>query len=312
MRNHAITSAKQYTIEENARKTLALYEKVFTSKRPLSCSTYDGIIVNNEYASLLSQNKLIDFSTLMNYQNGTIVKQAVKERSTVRLTLKDSRGEIGAYLKRYRSPAFKAWIVSLFKFSFPKSAMDEWKNILAFHAMGLPTMIPLSVGLKKDSFLLTREIEGVEPLEHYLPRHLSPPLTSHTIKEKRDLIRELAKLVRRMHLSGLNHRDLYLCHILVKKGQRNKWNIYFADLHRVDRRKKVGFRWRVKDLAALNYSADKNLITRTDRLRFLTHYRGTNKVDAESGVLIKKILKKTAKIRSHDIKLRNKASAAQT
>ena len=318
MRNHATTSAKKYTIEENARKTSALYEKVFTSKRPLSCSSYDGIIVNNEYASLLSQNKLIDFTTLMHYQNGTIVKQAVKERSTVRLTLKDCRGEIGAYLKRYRSPDFKARIFSLLKFSFPKSAMDEWKNILAFHARGLPTMIPLSVGLKKhsalkkDSFLLTREIEGVEPLEHYLPRHLSPPLTSHTIKEKRDLIKEVALLVRRMHLSGINHRDLYLCHILVKKGQHNNWNIYFADLHRVDRRKKVGLRWQVKDLAALNYSADKKLITRTDRLRFLTCYRGSNKLDAKSGMFIKKILKKTAKIRSHDLKLRNRESVVRT
>ena len=318
MIGHAIRSAKKFTIEENARKTIALFEKVLTRKKSLSCSTYDGIIVTSEYASLLSRNKLTDFNTLMHYQNGRVVKNAIKERSTVRLTLKDSDGEIGAYLKRYQAPSFNAWVSSLLKLSFPRSAMDEWNNIHAFHARGIPTMIPLSAGLRKrhafekESFLLTREIEGAERLEHYFPRHLSPPLTGHTLKEKRALIKELALLVRRMHMLGLNHRDLYLCHILVKKDSHHNWNIYFADLHRADRRKKVGVRWKVKDLAALNYSADRNFITRTDRLRFLTHYRGESTPDAQREVLIKKILKKTEKIRSHDLTLQHKASMAHS
>jgi len=311
MRNHAAISAKKYPIAENAIKTLALYEKVFTRKKSFSCSSYDGIIVNDEYGSLLSQNNLIDFNTLMYYHNGEIIKQAIKERSTVKLVLKDNHGEIGAYLKRYHPPDFKAWVRSLVRFPFPRTAMDEWKNILAFHRRGIPTMVPFSVGLrkhfgfKKESFLLTKEIEGVERLEHYLPGHFSPPLDSHRLKEKRTLIRELAVLIKRMHLLGLNHRDLYLCHILVKKDSHHHWKIYFADLHRVDQRKKVGLRWRVKDLSALNYSADKKLITLTDRLRFITHYQGERKLDYNTKRFIKKIIKKTEKIRSHDLKIKN-------
>ena len=314
MRNHAAASARPYTVVENAQKSLALYEKVFTGKKGFSCSHHDGIIINNEYAPLLSQNKLIDFNTLMHYKNGTVIKKAIKERSTVKIALKDNGGEIGAYLKRYHDPGFKARVSSLLRFSFPRSAMDEWKNILAFHTRGIPTMVPLSAGIrkpsgfKKESFLLTREIEGVERLEHYLPRHFSPPLNSHHIKEKRGLIKELALLVKRMHLSGFNHRDLYLCHILLKKDAENNWKIFFADLHRVDQRKKVALRWRVKDLAALNYSSDKNLITRADRLRFITHYLGEKKLDANARLFIKKIVKKTDKIRSHDLKIRKRDS----
>ena len=314
MRNHAAISAKKYTIAKNARRTCALYEKIFTRKKALSCSHHDGIIINDEYVSLLSQNNLIDFTTLMHYKNGKTIKQAIKERSTIKLSLKSDRGEIGAYLKRYQTPTLKAWIRSLLRFSFPRSAMDEWKNILAFHTHAIPTMVPLSAGLrkrfgiKKESFLLTREIEGVERLEHYLPRHLSHPLNSYHLKEKRALIKELALLVRRMHLLGLNHRDLYLCHILVKKDSYNNWKIYFADLHRVEQRKKVSLRWKVKDLAALNYSADKNLITRTDRLRFITHYKGERKLDAQTKTFIRKIAKKTDKIRSHDLKMKKKVS----
>ena len=314
MRNHAAASARPYTAAENAQKTLALYEKVFTKKKALSCSYHDGIITNDEYASLLSQNKLTDFSTVMHYKDGTVIKKALKERSTVKIALKDNGGEIGAYLKRYYDSGFKARVSTLLRFSFPRSALGEWRNILAFHTRGIPTMVPLSAGIrkpsgfKKASFLLTREIEGVERLEHYLPRYFSPPLNSHHLKEKRRLIKELALLVKRMHLSGFNHRDLYLCHILVKKDADHNWKIFFADLHRVDQRNKVGLRWRVKDLAALNYSSDKNLITRADRLRFITHYLGGEKLDANARLFIKKIVKKTDKIRSHDLKIRKSAS----
>lgn len=314
MRNHAATSAKQYTIAENARKTLALYERVFARKKALSCSHHNGITINDEYTSLLSQNKLFDFDALMHYKNGSIIKKAIKDRSTVKLTLKSDRGEVNAYLKRYQDSGFKVWLKSLLRFSFSRSAMDEWKNIFAFHTQGIPTMVPLSVGVKKhfgfkkESFLLTREIEGVERLEHYLPRHFLPPLHSYHLKKKRTLIKELALLVKHMHLSGFNHRDLYLCHILVKKDALHNWKIYFADLHRVDQRKKVGLRWKVKDLAALNYSSDTSLITRTDRLRFITHYHGEKKLDAKAKNFIKKIVMKTDKIRSHDLKIKQRSS----
>ncbi|MBW1823989.1 MAG: hypothetical protein JRI87_05405 [Deltaproteobacteria bacterium] len=73
-------------------------------------------------------------------------------------------------------------------------------------------------------------------------------------------------------------------------------------------RKKVGLRWRVKDLAALNYSSDKNLITRADRLRFITHYLGGGKLDDKTKLFLGKIVKKTDKIRSHDLKIRKRAS----
>jgi len=295
MGKHAAISAKKYTIAANAQKTIALYKKVFAKKNVLSCSHHDGIIINDEYAPLLSKNKLTGFNTFMHYQNGTIIKQSIK---------------------RYQSPAFKIWFASLLRFSLPRSAMDEWKNILTFHTLGIPTMLPLSAGLKKhygfkkESFLLTREIKGVERLDHYLTHHFSSHSNDHHVKEKKTLIKALALLVRRMHRSGLNHRDLYLCHILVKKDVYNNWTIYFVDLHRVDQRKKVPLRWRVKDLAALNYSADKNTITRTDRLRFITHYQEEERLNANTKSLIKKIIKKTARIRSHNQKLKKKTPIA--
>ncbi len=50
-----------------------------------------------------------------------------------------------------------------------------------------------------------------------------------------------------MHDRGFNHRDLYLCHLL----RDTEGNLFVVDLHRVDRRRQVPERWKIKDIAAL-------------------------------------------------------------
>ena len=312
MGKHARTTAQKFTIDKNTQETVALYEKVRTRKKALACSRHDGLIINDTYRSLLNQNKLLDFNTLMNYQDVTPVKQVGKERSTVKFMLKDTRGSVGAYLKRYRIPRITTLTSWLFHFSSTRTALDEWNTIRAFHRTGLPTMTHLAVGLPqgtglyKSSFLLTREIEDVQRLDHYLPHHFTPPLHPDYIKEKRSLLKDLALLVKRLHCLGFNHRDLYLCHILVKREAPCTWKIFFADLHRVDYRKKVPLRWKVKDLAALNYSAAGSSITRTDRLRFIKYYLGEQKLTDQLKSVIKKVLRKTDKICSHNLKLQEK------
>jgi hypothetical protein len=314
MGQHAASTARHFTIEENARRTLALYEKVIERKKILASSRHGGIIIHDTYRPLLIQNELADFNTLMYYRHGEVIKQSHAERSTVKLMLKDKHRTVGAYLKRYQSSRLKTVMRSLVRCSLPRTAMDEWNAILSFHRLGIPTLIPLAVGVqkhsvfKKESFLLTREVEGIERLDHYLLRHFSSPLTDEHRREKRRLLKELALLVQHMHHSGCNHRDLYLCHVLVKKDESRNWQIYLADLHRVDQRRQVRLRWKVKDLASLNYSADTCTITRTDRLRFIKYYHGEQKLTAHLKAVTKKVIRKTDKIRSHDLKMQKKAS----
>jgi UDP-glucose:(heptosyl)LPS alpha-1,3-glucosyltransferase len=314
MGQHAASTARHFTTEGNARRTLALYEKVIERKKMLAHSHHDGIIIHDTYRPLLTQNGLADFNALMYYRQGQVIKQSLAERSTIKLMLTDKRATVGAYLKRYQSAGFITVMRSLLQCSLPRTAIDEWNAILAFHRLGIPTMIPLAVGVRKrsvltkESFLLTREIEGTERRDHYRLRHFAPPLTDGQRREKRRLLKALALLVQQMHHSGCNHRDLYLCHVLVKKDASLNWQIYLADLHRVDQRRKVRLRWKVKDLAALNYSADTGSITRTDRLRFLQHYYGEQKLTAHLKAVTKKVMRKTDKIRSHDLTIQKKAS----
>jgi heptose I phosphotransferase len=102
-----------------------------------------------------------------------------------------------------------------------------------------------------------------------------------------------------MHGEGFKHQDFYLCHILINLSVPDDPLLYIADLHRVRRRKKNKQSWQIKDLAALNYSAPQKLISRTDRLRFMKHY---DPILANDLLFLKKVIKKTAQIRSHEEK----------
>jgi UDP-glucose:(heptosyl)LPS alpha-1,3-glucosyltransferase len=314
MGEQAAATAQHYTLEENLNQTLAIYDKVIAIKKRFSFSRKNGIMVHRAGAGLLADNHLLTFDAVMSCKSGTTVKQVSGLRSTVNLALTDRNGETVVYLKRYHSRGLRCLAASLAGVTPRGTAMDEWNSILAFHRCGIPTMIPLAAGTRKigpatcESFLITSELAGTERLDHYLAREMVPPLSRNQVMDKRQLIRKLAVLVSRMHRSGFNHRDLYLCHLLVKKTAEEDWTIYVADLHRADRRQRVGTRWKVKDLAALNYSADPQCITRTDRLRFMRHYRDGENPDSSLRRLIRKVLRKTERIRLHDRRLQGKQS----
>ncbi len=314
MGEQAAATARRYALEENLQQTLALYDTVIAIKKRFSFSSENGIMVKREGADLLADNRLLTFDAVMSCSRGTAVKQVGGLRSTVRIALNDRNGETGVYLKRYHNRGIRCLVASLAGITPRGTAMDEWNRILAFHRCGIPTMIPLAAGMRKtgpatcESFLITREIEGAERLDHYLAREMAPPLSRHQVAGKRQLLKQLALLVRRMHRSGFNHRDLYLCHLLVKKTAESDFTLSIADLHRVDRRQRVGARWLIKDLAALNYSADPRCITRTDRLRFLSHYRDGETPGTPLRLLVRKVLRKTEKIRRHDRRLQEKIS----
>ncbi len=129
-------------------------------------------------------------------------------------------------------------------------------------------------------------------------RHSSPRAA------KVELISRLAGLIQKMHACGFNHRDLYLCHIL----RDGRGNLYIVDLHRVQRRAAVPERWLVKDIAALNYSAPADIISRTNRLRFLKTYLGTDRLTARDKRFALKVLKKTQKMVEHNKRSRDTVS----
>lgn len=271
------------------------------------------MVVNRKFESLLKKNGLDNFDALMKFDQGEVIKQKSNDRSTVRFTLSENGQSIFVYLKRYRFSLISGLLKNCLFFFRTYSAVHEWRTILAFKASGLPTMTPVAAGARRrfllwnESFLLTEGIAQTKTLEQAAGEdYFYPPLTAVRLQQKRHLIADLAQLTRKMHCGGFNHQDFYLCHILVNVNNPDDPLLYIADLHRVRREKKIKQCRQIKDLAALDYSAPQRFISRSDRLRFMKQY---DSMLAKDRCFLKRIIKKTAKIRSHDEKHHNNHSA---
>jgi heptose I phosphotransferase len=276
--------------------------------------TLGSLQVNKAFRDILLQNGLDTMESFFKAMDVEIVKHAVPERSTVKLALREGDSQRTFFLKRHETSPLKEHLKSLLRFSRPRSAFNEWRAIIRFHEVGLPTMVPVAVGetrgslgLVTRSFLLTEEIEEAKRLDHHLAKWLRYPLSKELISRKRELIRQLAQLTRKMHEEGLNHRDYYLCHIFIRETTHGEeFELFVMDLHRVDIRSQVGRRWIVKDLAALNYSSLKLPIHTTDRMRFLKCYLDKDHLEETDRQIMKQILRKTRRIASHAGKKRQR------
>ena len=164
------------------------------------------------------------------------------------------------------------------------SARNEWDAIKVFESLGVATLEAAGFGergtdpARRDSFLITREVKHFLTLEELADQWstLSEPL-----RMKRTLINELARISRRLHDNGVNHRDYYLCHFLLEVPQglervlEQPLLIRVVDLHRAMMTgSSTNIRWREKDLGALLYSSLHIGLTRRDIFRFIRVYTG--------------------------------------
>ena len=125
----------------------------------------------------------------------------------------------------------------------------------------------------RESFLVTDALLDRESLEQIADRWIAEPPPPAL---KRRMIAAVGDLARRMHESGVNHRDFYLCHLLADGRALADGRIDLAviDLHRAQIRAQTPQRWRVRDLAALAFSSLDLKLTERDRLRFIASYTG--------------------------------------
>lgn len=164
------------------------------------------------------------------------------------------------------------------------SAEPEWKAIEALTRAGIATPRVSGKGLRGqspaalESFVVMDALEGMISLEHF-QRNWRNTSGRQWVQLKRSFLRAVADIARRMHNAGMNHRDFYLCHFLVRDRDWSQWkpgesvDLTLIDLHRVQMRPCVPERWLVKDLGGLLFSAMDAGITRRDLLRFIQAYR---------------------------------------
>ncbi|NMG03085.1 lipopolysaccharide core heptose(I) kinase RfaP [Azoarcus taiwanensis] len=207
--------------------------------------------------------------------NADQIRRDVEGRRTLRFELDDC----GYYLKWQKGIGWGRIVGEVLRGRRPVlGAGDEWRAIEACHALGVPTMNALAYGERgsgwayRESFLVTEAIEPAIDLDSYTREWAQNPPAPAL---KHALIRAVADIASTMHRNGLNHRDFYLCHFLLRTKPEptpGELRLAIIDLHRVQIRKAPPPRWRDKDLAALYFSALKIGLTTRDRLRFIRTY----------------------------------------
>ncbi|MEC8860596.1 MAG: lipopolysaccharide core heptose(I) kinase RfaP [Pseudomonadota bacterium] len=168
-------------------------------------------------------------------------------------------------------------------------ARTEWRAIMHLTELGVPTMKVAAFGergvnpAQRESFLITDEIAPSISLETYCEQWSSDRPPRHY---RWQLIRAVADIARRMHGSGMCHRDFYLCHFLLSCRQDGSVATDAApvlsviDLHRALIRPALSRRWIVKDIAGLYFSSEPAGLSRTDCFRFIRDYTGQSPAKA--------------------------------
>ncbi|CAG0957395.1 heptose I phosphotransferase [Methylophilaceae bacterium] len=207
-------------------------------------------------------------------QQGQVFRD-VPGRKTIKINL-DGRMY---FIKQHFGVGWREIFKNLLSFKWPiLSAETEWKAIHKLNEIGIPTTPAVACGVRGSnpaslqSFLITEDLGDIISLETLCANwKTNPPAPAF----KRKLLIEVAELARKLHEGGMNHRDFYICHICLDNSKlaAGELYLYLIDLHRVGIRSTIRPVDRMKDMAALYFSAMDAGLTKRDYLRFLKHYR---------------------------------------
>ncbi len=217
---------------------------------------------------------IIPFKKMMEL-HGEVYRE-LENRRTQRITLNGKK----YFLKQHFGVGWKEIFKNIFQGRLPVvSAKNEWIALERLQQLNIRTPQIAGYGVfgwnpaKRHSFLLTHELPPHVSLEDFCKDwKISPP--SFSLKQQ--LIKEVARIARVMHESGMNHRDFYICHFLLDLAllhSDKKTVLSLIDLHRAQIRSRVPKRWVIKDLAGLYFSSKDIGLTQRDLLRFIIEYR---------------------------------------
>jgi heptose I phosphotransferase len=250
--------------------------------------------VDRGFQSRLREAGMSAFEDVMGAKDGHCLRELKTRENWFLPAGDDDRNAAGLYLKKHRE---RTWLNRLrAKLGIGPGetpARVEVKNVEWLGQQGILAMRVVAYGEKLhangllESFLLTEELQDYVNLDEFLRRRFSP--SAYKSQSRRDLfrlIRRVAEVARRFHDAGYNHRDFYCCHFFVKETRSGDFDIRVIDLQRVQRRRWFRWRWVVKDLAQLAYSAPQDIIGRKHRAAFARHYFGARKLRAADRLLM--------------------------
>jgi len=305
---------------------------VAVGSEKISVKEFPHMVVNSGYVSFLESHHLLDFDRIYHFQ-GPVIKQHKERtvmRNVVRMELGSGSEKRTFYLKRHVPfrPDFIGGITPFFlgkcfspgaseyesictfrgKQFFP--GMAEFESICTFREHGIATAAPVAAGGRKtstnqyESFLVTESFEPYIPLEDLI-RVFADDLQGQKGEiKKRNLIRQVALMARKIHDAGFNHRDLNATHVLVSPFEENGFfSLATFDLQRIDRRKWLRWKWFIKVMAEMSYTLPAPLFTEEDWLLLYQTYKDSQRMSLWDRFELRIIQRKRKKISRHTDKI---------
>jgi tRNA A-37 threonylcarbamoyl transferase component Bud32 len=226
-------------------------------------------IINKEYESLFTPDILDAIVSRKLISKASTVRE-LENRKVLRLTLSQETLP-DVYLKAHSLSSPK-----IIKTFLPARALVEWRVALELVRRKIPTYIPIAFGsnkrwgIQKKSYLFTKAIPNSKNLKTFMDEY--------TVKGQaipwqhgREICRDLAAFMRKIHQAGILPQDLHWGNILIQSNIGYPWAYYLIDLHKVKIKSSLTFDERLKNLALLSVSffgkvPDRSLI------RFLWYY----------------------------------------
>lgn len=284
---------------------MQVFDNPTMSNQTLEKMMLNDLTIASEYESWLREKGLDTLNALFDIQDGeSLSKPGLHSwRERIRLNLPHADGINTYYLKRFNNPP------SSMKREIHRSGCDaasvagmEWAWLNRVSKDGIPCAKPIAMGeemmgsKERRSAILMAAVPG-KSLETYA-KQWSPEIQYET----QHLLKLTAKLVSDFHGLGYVHRDLYLSHLFFDEDENAspEKSLHLIDLQRARKPRCCRRRWVVKDLAALNFSTPSDVISNTDRIRWLKCYLQTSKLGADARRLIYFIVGKTQKMTRHE------------
>jgi heptose I phosphotransferase len=243
---------------------------------------------------------------------------AKQGRSTGRWVLQTAGRRLAVYLKRhYRLPFWHGWLAALWPGGDWSPAMQEYAHLEWARQQGVPVPATVAAGEfigpwgRLQSFLAVEELTDMLPLHEAIPEARRRLGADEFRRWKRGLVAELARLARLLHDRRHFHKDLYLCHFFVRRGDLGhvpeagwRGQVWLIDLHRLTHHPWTWWLWVLKDLAQLLYSSEVPGVDVRDQITFWKHYRGPGPRRSGARWLRRLVVFKWRRYRRHNSKRR--------
>ncbi|HVX15480.1 MAG TPA: lipopolysaccharide kinase InaA family protein [Pirellulales bacterium] len=253
--------------------------------------------VDLEYEEELKRLGLTGFDAVMHSSQGQLLR-TLPDRENWRLELAaDGRQHI-LFLKKHRTRSLIERFSWLLGRTTTTPGRIEAENVVALQRAGIESMRVVAFGEHvrrgaTESFFMTEGLRGFVQLDHFLRQRFVPAAErTRADGELTSLVASVADVARRFHTAGFNHRDFYCCHFFIHESPGSRFAVRLIDLQRVEKRRWWRERWIVKDLAQLAYSAPRERITNTLRMRFIKQYLGVDRLGPAGKRLVRRILRR--------------------